>query len=278
MGTAEIAQEYGLTHFPNIACNEYGTPLLNSMVSWVDQRASNSIIVYANVDVVFNNSLIVAINRAVENQERRRRRNFVIIGQTLDVRVDYEIAFERSNWEANLIDSANHRGNLRVGRDYFVYARGFWGEMPAFAVARPAWDKWAIFRALELGADVIDATDVILAIHQNHQFVTDLEDSVYKNRWNGPEAEQNRHLAGDWARRFGTEDANWKMGDKKIAPVISRRRFIKLIQKCFAKEPGMIRVLGYLGKLLYPERFFPFFDRGNKNKRYFSPEKTKQAS
>ena len=253
-GVAEVAENYHLVHYSNIRCNEFGTPLVNGLFSLADEKASNDFLVYANADIIFTSGLIKALIRVIERQTRRKR-DFLLMGRTLDMKIDYEIDFQEPVWDTHLIKSAKRNGRYRKGRDYFVFRRGFWGEMPAFAVGRPAWDNWAVFRALELGADVIDITKIVPAIHQNHNFKeNEIDGPIYKNRWAGPEAKRNICLAGEWAVQFETGDASWKMYEKIFIPVLSRRRLAKSILKHLLNQPKKFLIISRLIQLLlFPE-------------------------
>ena len=56
-----------------------------------------------------------------------------------------------------------------AGSDYFAYPRDVDWQMPPFAVGRIVWDNWTLRRARQLSLQVIDATRVVPAIHQNHE-------------------------------------------------------------------------------------------------------------
>ena len=57
-----------------------------------------------------------------------------------------------------------------------MFTKNSWGgpqglsEFPPLAIGRLAWDNWLVFWALAWKMDVINASDFILAIHQNHDY------------------------------------------------------------------------------------------------------------
>lgn len=65
---------------------------------------------------------------------------------------------------------ARETGRLRDpgAKDYFVYRRGLFDGMPPFIVGRAVYDSWMIVHALRSCDQVVDATDVITAVHQDH--------------------------------------------------------------------------------------------------------------
>src|ERR1700686_3381548 len=59
-GTAEIAHELGLRHFPEVARNEFGTPLLGDLFRKAEQQASSPLLGYVNADIILTNDFISA--------------------------------------------------------------------------------------------------------------------------------------------------------------------------------------------------------------------------
>ena len=52
-GTAEVAQEFGIVHIPDIPTNAFNTPLLNAAFDLAATKARNTILVYVNADIIF---------------------------------------------------------------------------------------------------------------------------------------------------------------------------------------------------------------------------------
>jgi hypothetical protein len=57
--------------------------------------------------------------------------------------------------------------------DYFVFAKGMYDDMPRLIVGYCFWDNWMIWEALSYKIPVIDNTDSVVAIHQNHLYSTE---------------------------------------------------------------------------------------------------------
>jgi hypothetical protein len=90
--------------------------------------------------------------------------------------------------------------------DYMVFsAASTLTNLPPFAVGRPYWDDWFVERALRCGIPVIDASSVVLALHQNHDYshVPQARGSA----WEGPEMDVNRDLAFSQGGQATIEDA-----------------------------------------------------------------------
>ncbi|MBS0208556.1 MAG: hypothetical protein JSS27_06330 [Planctomycetes bacterium] len=196
VGVAEAAAEFGALHLPQVDRNQYGTPLLDSMFATARQHATQSLLCYVNCDIIFFNDLLQAVRRA-------QRQNFLLVGKRRNIDVNEPLDCRDPNWETSLRQRVVSQGKLAPNCciDYMIFPKDSrLSCLPSFAVGRPAWDNWFIGNARRLNTPVIDATDVVMAVHQNHGYA-----HVSKNRgiaWEGPEADENRRLAG-WHPKDG---------------------------------------------------------------------------
>lgn len=209
-GTAETAEEFGVQYIPEIARNEYGTPLLNDLFDQAQHLARYDLLCYVNADIVLLSDFMRAVERVA-----RRKRCFLMVGQRWDVDVRQPLDFG-SLWEERLRISVAQGGQLHrwTGIDYFVFPRGLWGEMPPFAIGRTAWDNWLIYRARSQKAAVVDASRVVMAIHQNHDW-SHIAGGKHE-AWKGPEARRNRDLAGEGLCTL--LDATWLLTPRWLIP------------------------------------------------------------
>ena len=97
--------------------------------------------------------------------------------------------------------------------DYFVFPRRFLSAFPPFAVGRPHWDNWFLWRACNAKAALVDASDVVLAIHQNHDYAHHPQGKF--GVFHGEEERQNRKLAGRHV--YTLEDATHRLTAEGIA-------------------------------------------------------------
>ena len=201
-GTAQVALEFGVRHIPELARNDYGTPLVSSIFKQAEKAASHHLLCYVNADIILLNDFMEAVNRVA-----RRMCRFLMAGQRWDLDITEPLDFSCLYWERDLRQMVAERGILHdaAGIDYFLFPCDFWGEILPFALGRSAWDNWLIYRARARGAAVIDATHAITAVHQNHDYahIPGGEALV----WTGPEAIQNMELAEKGI--FTLLDANW---------------------------------------------------------------------
>lgn len=206
-GVAEVAAEFGVEHLGDIARNEQGTPLLNDAFQRTRAAARHDLIAYLNGDIILGNSFLSALGILVVHCQS----DFLMIGRRTDVNVVAPIDTALTNWLEELDDLATREGRLapQVCKDYFVFRRSQYDDIPAFAVGRANWDNWMVHRAHELGIPVIDATSVTRVYHQNHDY-SHLNGGKTQAYLAGSEAKQNQALGGGRHLVTGSA-ANWKL-------------------------------------------------------------------
>ena len=196
-GTAEVASEMGLRHVPDIATNQHGTPLVSGIFQAAQRLASNDILGYVNADIMLTGDFIQAVDQVISISDR-----FLMVGQRWDVDIKTPWDFDTAGWESRLQEFVKERGTLhpKTGMDFFVFPRELYETVPPFAIGRTAWDNWLVAHANKQSAYVIDATERVMAIHQDHDSGTfQSKDAL----WTGEEARENQRLMG---RHYGTLD------------------------------------------------------------------------
>jgi hypothetical protein len=224
-GTAEIAGELKVKHISEITCNEYGTPLLDSVFNNVGQIAGHRLMCYVNSDIILLSDFLEAIQRI-------QLQDFVMVGRRWDVDLTKPWNFEATDWEGQLNQYVMHRGVLHkpIGSDYFVFPRNKNLEaLPPFAVGRPGWDNWFIYNAQMCGISVIDVTQVTTVIHQNHDH-NHVPHRKANTKWQGPEADQNYALIKSRDRIFTLRNVSHVMTSDALLPVLEHNRPSKLQQ------------------------------------------------
>ena len=255
-GTRETAGRFHVRHSPDIVRNEYGTPLVSSVFNTGQSLASNDIVCYINADIILPSDFLPAVNKVMKKKNR-----FLIIGRRWDIDITKSVDFSNPDWELDIHRQIVEYGSLhgRAGLDYFVFPRALYQDTPPFAIGRTAWDNWLVYRARSLGAPVIDATQAVTAVHQNHDYSHNPGGTT--GVWKGPEAIRNRELAGNGDHAFTIEHATWMLtpqGMKRAltprslyfrldaVPVLSPRlRFLRRPMKMLTRV--LIRIRSMLG-------------------------------
>jgi len=228
-GVAETAKELSVDHIPFVRKNEFGTPLLSSAFTSAQQVAKNNTLMYANADVIFFQGLIETVYKI-------KQEFFLICGRRWDLDIRDHVDFKNSTWTTKLFSRITKEGKLHgyAGIDYFIFPKNM-VNMPEFAVGRPGWDGWLVYDVRMRKIPVIDATDSITIIHQNH----DYSHSKFpeRNRVGGPELKENTMLAGGGANMMTLREADWVLNKEGL----KRPRFT-------------LRILSFLS-LYYPWRW-----------------------
>jgi hypothetical protein len=165
-GTAEVAAEFGLHHVAGVKCNEWGTPLVSDLFALAEQLGGGAALCYVNADIVLFDSFAEAVSRVAVWSDR-----FLVVGRRTDLDVKEPIDFS-DGWDKKLANRARQEGKLQIARsiDYFAFSRGLYAAMPPLAIGRFWWDNWLLWKARSLDAKVVDASETVLAVHQNHDY------------------------------------------------------------------------------------------------------------
>lgn len=190
-GTAKICAELGIRHQPDVAITPEGTPLLSDMFLQGQRLAASPVVCWSNADVIYTDRLIEAARVAAAHP-----RPIYMVGQRTDLDVVEPLEFG-PGWQAQLSALAHHHGELKPVNwiDYFMFTRGLFPALPPFAIGRPGYDPWLIWRAADLGADVVDTTPFVTAIHQRHDYS---HVGSREAAFSGAEAKRNAAIVDDW--------------------------------------------------------------------------------
>jgi hypothetical protein len=91
--------------------------------------------------------------------------------------------------------------------DYFVFTRGLYGpDIPPLVIGRVFWDNWLLWKARNSGAPVVDASEAVIAVHQNHDYRYHPQGKA--GVFHGEESGRNHELAGGWKHLQTIADAD----------------------------------------------------------------------
>jgi hypothetical protein len=219
-GAADAAQEFGLRHEPHVERNAQGTKRLDFMFARAQVLARREILCYINCDIILMQDFCRALERV-----RAAHRQFLMVGRRWDTDITAPLAFATPHWVAQARQAPRWEEELRAlalrhGRrrtaewiDYFAFSRGLYGpDMPPF-VLRVFWDNWLLWKALDSGKPVIDASRSVMAVHQNHDYSYHPQGKA--GVWSGEEAGLNLQLAGGWRHLRTIADSTEVLSQKK---------------------------------------------------------------
>ena len=165
-GTAETAEELGVTHLPGVETDDYDTPLISSIFEMAQEHASNETMLYTNADIIYLQELVDAV-RSVASQEDA----FLMGGRRWMVDIEEALDFTDPETPRRLerlaeASEMDHWSSI----DYLCFPRGQFKDLPPLSVGRPIWDDYMLYNARDRGIPLINATADVRAIHQNHDY------------------------------------------------------------------------------------------------------------
>ncbi|MGB9639339.1 MAG: hypothetical protein ACPL3P_08770 [Anaerolineales bacterium] len=208
-GLPQIALEFGITLLENVKRNELGTPLVSAIFELARNVSDAPLLAYVNGDILLLPDFLQAVKRVKGQLER-----FLIVSSRWDLQVSQLLDFS-ADWQARLWSDLNQHGRRHppAGSDIFVFPRAEFSNLPDFAIGRAGWDNWMIYHALHSGIDVVDATQAMTVIHQNHDY-SHLPDG--KPHYDLPESQTNMRLGGGIGVMYTILDSNKRLVNGKI--------------------------------------------------------------
>jgi len=250
-GIEEIAAEFSLRHVPEVACNEYGTPFVNVIFGEAQKLSTQKYLCYVNSDIILMNDFMKTICRIIVKKTR-----FLVSGRHWKIDINQVLSFD-SDWENRLRDFVIKRGQLDIiwALDYFIFPRETSFEMPQFVIGRPGWDNWLLYKARALSIPIIDVTEAMMAVHQNHDYLH--VPSGSGDSYEGPEADINRQLAKEDGEYFGLLDATYRLKPSGLKLALERdylRRHLVTIPILYPKLTPFIWLIKTLIEVTRPVR------------------------
>lgn len=220
-GAAEVAQELGLRHEPNVERFEGKLPYVSFLFDRAQQIARHDYLCYANCDML----LLQDFREAVETAARWQKR-FLLVSQRWDTNITEPIDFSGTKWDEQVRRAARTHGIKQDLRfvDVFVFPKGLYRDMPPLVVGISYWDWWVVWNALSRDVPVVDCTPYVTAIHQNHDYAHYPGGKIGTHL--GELAMQNYRLAGGPEHFRWTEDATYRLTSRgQISKKIVRIRY-----------------------------------------------------
>ena len=209
-GAVDVLRGLDVQLVSDVATNSFGTPLVSDMFRQADSRATSDVVAFVSADVILTQRTQQAAHLALSWSKR-----FLLVAQRHDVDVSDLLEFGEG-WQERWAPRAIAGGKLHPpgGIDLFMYPRSQYSHMPPFAIGRTAYDNWMLWNTMASGIPLIDATQFVTLIHQNH----DYSHAGNVDVWEGEEARANRAWVKHWTNYYTITHADWAMGaDGRIA-------------------------------------------------------------
>lgn len=165
-GVAEAARELGVRFVGEVRRNESGTPLLSDIFDIARRTSDAPLLAYVNADILLFPEFVDIAKRIAASEEK-----FLLVGQRWDLDQREPIDFS-DGWEARLKEEIRTRARRHPigGSDYFIFPRDCFASIPDFAIGRSGWDNWMFYEARRQGWKLINCSEAIDIIHQDHDY------------------------------------------------------------------------------------------------------------
>lgn len=235
-GIAETARELGVRHAGGLELNDRGTPLVSSAFAIAHRESSSPFLAYCNCDVILLKDFVRAIEILANDPIHSQ---FVAFGQRTELKIDREIAFGQALQIEQLMNECRSDGvvSSNICKEYFVFNRELYKNIPKFAIGRGNWDNWMIHSAKSNGVPVVNVSALVTAIHQDHDY-SHVNSGRFSCYVSGEEAQENRRLAGGRHWVSGSTPT-WRLTERGL-----RRERPAIISPAFwADIPRFVRLV-----------------------------------
>jgi hypothetical protein len=227
--SGKLAKENNIDYVPELKKNEKGTPYISDIFIQGQKLARHKLCCYINCDIIVPENFA----QTADNIAKQAGRKFLVTGQRNDLNWNTSVDFENTEDIKALYKYAENNAILHsiTGMDYFIFPKGMYKKIPDLLIGRAGFDNWLIWYARRIGAQVIDATESIFIIHQNHDY-NHLKEGK-KEAFEGSEARENIKQLGDGrTKALNILDTTWEYKEgtliKKKSPEHINRQLGKL--------------------------------------------------
>jgi len=205
-GAADAAREFAIRHVPGVERNEFGTKFLASIFDQANDLARHNLLCYVNCDIILTDDFAAALDRVAAWSG-----NFLMVGRRWDTDITSLLDFSAADWHARVRRQTLAAGHPRNSEwiDYFAFSRGLYSDIPPLVIGRVAWDRWLVRAARAAGAPVVDVSEVVLAVHQNHDYA--YHPAGVSGVWNDEQAQRNFAIAGPTRHLYTIDDATHRL-------------------------------------------------------------------
>jgi hypothetical protein len=153
-------------------------------------------------------------------------------GRRWDLDIKKEIDFLDLDWEKKLKEEAKTKGKMHgySASDYFIFPKIFKHGLKPFSIGVVGWDSWLLYNTKLNKVPIIDATESVFIIHQNHDYSHSVDANEKKGRIEGPDIKKNFKMAGSFTNMLTMREADWiltKRGLKRNKSIFSKLALFK---------------------------------------------------
>ena len=205
-GVEENAKALGVRYVRDVKRNASGTPMLDDIFRIARENSDSPLLAYVNADIILKRDFVETSRKILD-----REKKFLLVGQRWDLDVQVDLEFPQG-WESEFDKDLAARGcrHPAGGSDYFVYPRDIFTSIPPFAIGRSGWDNWMFYEARVKGWKLINCSNAINIIHQDHDYAH-LPNGLPHYRQ--PESAENVKAAGGKRTIFTLLDCDYELDE-----------------------------------------------------------------
>ncbi|HZX48785.1 MAG TPA: hypothetical protein VFF47_06165 [Nitrospirota bacterium] len=233
-GCKEVCAILGIKHVDKIECSPSGVPYFGAIVDHAQKYALYDIQIYLNCDILLTQAILDAIKMVYFPR-------FLIVGQRIDLGEEANISFQKDNWHlymATLIRNGYAKLHAPSGMDYFIFTRGLWDGMKPLVIGRAGYDSALVSFCLKHSIPIIDATYMIPALHQYHDY-NHLKNKE-KEVMSGVDAMNNQRMHEVVHSAPNIIDATWQIYNGQLIRNISRGDYLRHFESFLRYKKNLI--------------------------------------
>jgi len=229
-GTREAAAKYAALHIPEVERNTFGTPLVNHLFLTATTHTRTPYQGFVNADIILDPQLPALVSKVVSWQPR-----VLIVSRRWDLDLSEALVFSQNNAFPELVQRAHTAGQLysHHGMDVFIFPTGMFDDMPPFSVGWPGakYDNWIVYSARRRGIPVVDITDAVTTVHQNHPAGGNARPKKAQEHWISLDLLGGHGCCFDILDATHLVTADGKITRRRKALPEQRRRVFRLAQR-----------------------------------------------
>ncbi len=202
-GSEAVAREFGLKYIGGIKKSETGRELLDDIFCKAQKEARHDVLLELSCDIILFPDILEAVKKI-------NLPVYLMAGRRWDLDVKEEINFSDPDWGKKMKEEAMSKGKLHgySATDYFIFPKNFKHGLLPFSIGVVGWDSWMLYNTKLNKVPIIDATESIFAVHQNHDYSHSPFANEKKGRIEGPEIKRNFKIAGSPLKMLTLREAD----------------------------------------------------------------------
>jgi len=209
-GAKAAAMAIDALYIPDIPLSDQGTPTIPGLFKFSENNGMHNVFCFLNSDIILSPDFFSSIQTVHSHFGK-----FLAIGFRYNIDVQSTIDFSIKSKSQEFFMTAEQKAvkGSSSAIDLFCFSKGLFKKIPEFAVGRPGFDNWLIWKARRTFTPVIDITNDTKIYHQNHSY----NFKGFKNHHdvlNSPEALDNQRLLGNSGLTLN--DSNWVLDSGKV--------------------------------------------------------------